>query len=154
MCAYHAFQAVRMLCGKLPPGAGRHADHQRHGELAARHVRDGRGVVDDLVQRQKAEIHCHDLDDRTHTRDRRTNPGTDITALGQRRVANRVFAQFVCQTFGDRVAAAIARDVLAHQEDARIGEDRFTDRLLAGLAVGHALQRGHVAAALIAAPDP
>ena len=47
-----AFQAVRVLRGDPPAAPGRHPDHQRHGELAARHVRDRGGVVDDLVERQ------------------------------------------------------------------------------------------------------
>ena len=62
-----------MLCRELAAGAGRHADNQRHGELAARHMRDRRGVVDDLVERQQAEIDRHDLDDRPHAGHRRAD---------------------------------------------------------------------------------
>ena len=56
-----------MLGGQLATGPGRHADHQRNIELPARHVEYGRGVVDNLIQRQQAEIDRHDLHDRTHS---------------------------------------------------------------------------------------
>ena len=51
-----ALQAVRVLGGELAPAARRHADDQRHGELPARHVRDGGGVVHDLIEREQAEV--------------------------------------------------------------------------------------------------
>ena len=111
-----AFEAVRMLRRDLPPAAGRHADHQRHRELAARHVRDRRGVVDDLIERQQAEIHGHDLDNRPHPGQRRADPGADKGALRQRRIANALLPEFVEQALGHGVAAAVAPDILAHQK--------------------------------------
>ena len=50
------FQAVGVLSGQLSASPRRHADNQRDAELPARHVADRRGVVDDLVERQQAEV--------------------------------------------------------------------------------------------------
>ena len=71
-----AFETVGVLRGELPPAAGRHADHQRHAELIAGHVPDRRRIVEDLVERQQAEIDRHDLDDRAACRPwrRRSRP--------------------------------------------------------------------------------
>ena len=104
-----AFQAVRMLGGELAAGAGRHADDQRHGKLAARHVRDGRRIVEDLVEGEQAEIAGHDLDDRAQSGHRRADAGADEGALGKRRVADAARAEFVEQSLGHRVAAAVER---------------------------------------------
>ena len=71
------FQAMGMLGGELPAGAGGDPDDHRHVELTARHVPDGGGVVDDLIERQQAEIDRHDLDDRPHAAERRTDAGAD-----------------------------------------------------------------------------
>jgi hypothetical protein len=62
-----ALQAVGVLGGELAAGAGGHADHQRHVELATGHVAQGGRVVEDLVQGQQAEVDRHDLHDRAQT---------------------------------------------------------------------------------------
>ena len=109
-----------MLRGELPAGAGRHPDDQRHAELAARHVAERRGVVDDLIEREQAEVDRHHLDDRPHAAERRADAGADERRLRERRVADALGAELVEQPLADRVRAAVAPDVLAHQEDARI----------------------------------
>jgi hypothetical protein len=116
--------------------ACRHADDERDRELAARHIRDRSGVVEDLIERQHAEVDRHDLNDRPHPRHCCANARSHIGALRQGGVANAVFAELFRQAFGDGVAAAVSRDVFAHQKDARIGDQGLTQRLLAGLAVG------------------
>ena len=77
-----------MLRRELAAGAGRHADDQRDAELSAGHVTDGRRVVDDLVERQQAEIDRHHLDDRPHAAEGRADAGADERGLRQRRVAD------------------------------------------------------------------
>ena len=57
---------LHRLRGELAARAARHPDHQRNAELPAGHVRDRRGVVHDLVEREQAEVHRHHLDDRAH----------------------------------------------------------------------------------------
>ena len=77
-----------MLGGKLAAGAGRHADHQRHAELIARHVAHGGRGVENLVEREQAEIYRHQLDDRAHAGHRRADAGAGEAGFRQRRVAN------------------------------------------------------------------
>ena len=125
-----------MLGGELAAGAGRHADHQRHAELVARHVAHrGRGV-EDLVEREQAEIHRHQLDDRAHAGHRGADARAGEAGLRQRRVANALGTELGQQPLAHRVAAAIAADVLAHQEHALVAPQRVADRLAHGLAIG------------------
>ena len=77
-----------MLRGDLPPRARRHADHERHADLSARHVPQRRRVVEDLIEREQAEVHGHDLDDRAHPGDRRADARADERRLRERRVAD------------------------------------------------------------------
>ena len=81
-----ALQAVRMLGRDLPARTGGHADHERHVELPARHVEDRRRVVHDLIEREQAEVHGHDLHDGPQARHGRADAGADEGGLGQRRV--------------------------------------------------------------------
>src|SRR5579864_7540726 len=99
-----AFEAVRMLCSHPSAAAGWDADHQRHRELSSGHMRYCRGVIDDLIERQKAEVYGHDFDDRPHTDHRRADAGTDIGALGEWRVTDALFTEFVEQALGDGIA--------------------------------------------------
>ncbi len=94
-----AFEAVRMLGGELAAGAGRHADHQRHRELPARHVAVERRRIHDLVERQQAEIHRHHLDDGSQAAQGRADASTDETEFGQRRVADARRAELVKEAF-------------------------------------------------------
>jgi len=110
-----ALEAVRMLRGELAAGAGRHADHQRHRHLAAGHVRDGGGVVQDLVEGEQAEVAGHDLDDGPQPGQRRTDAGADETVLGQRRVDDALGTELLQQPLADGVAAAVLADVLVYR---------------------------------------
>ena len=120
-----ALEAVRVLRRELPAGAGRHADHERHAELAARHVPERRRVVDDLVERQQAEVDRHHLDDRAQAPERRADAGADERALRERRVAHAVGAELLQQAAAHRVGAAVAPHVLAHQEHPRVPGERL-----------------------------
>ena len=81
-------EAVRVLRRELSAGARRHADHERDAHLPAGHVAQRRRVVEDLIEREQAEVHGHDLDDRPHAGDRRADPGADEGRLRERRVAD------------------------------------------------------------------
>ncbi len=78
-----ALEAVRVLGGQLPARAGGHADDERHRTLPSRHVAERGGVVDDLIERQQAEVDRHDFDDRPQAAERRADPGADECGLGQ-----------------------------------------------------------------------
>ncbi len=90
-----AFQAVRVLGGQLLAAAGRHANDNRHVELAARHVQQRGRVVENLVGGQHAEVAGHDLDDGPHAGQRRADAGAGEDRLGQRRVADALRAELL-----------------------------------------------------------
>ena len=92
-----ALQTVGVLCGQLLARTRRHADHQRHAELTARHVPDRGGGIHDLIQRQQAEVDGHHLDDRAHASGGRADAGTDKTGFAERGVADPVLPEFVHQ---------------------------------------------------------
>ena len=77
MWAIPSLQRMGVLGGQLLACAGGHADHQRHVELTARHVQQGGGGVEDLVQGQEAEVDRHHLDNRTHAAQGRTDSRAD-----------------------------------------------------------------------------
>ena len=132
-----AFQAMRMLSGELPAAAGRHADDQRDTELPARHMAKRRRVVDDLIEGQQAEVDRHDFDDGPQPAQGRADPGTDEGRFRQRRVAHPLRAELFQQALAARVRAAVAADILAHQEHARVAPQGFAQPGSDSLAIGH-----------------
>ena len=111
----HRLQAVRVGRAELVAGALGHADHQRHGHLAAEHVADVGGVVDDLVEREQREVDRHQLDHRAQTGHRRADAHAHDRVLGDRRVADAALAELLEQALGDFECAAEHADVLAQQ---------------------------------------
>ena len=71
-------------------------------------------------RREQAEVDRHDLDDRPHAAERRADAGADEGRFRQRRVADALGAELLEQPVAHGEGAAVAADVLAHQEDARI----------------------------------
>ena len=125
-----------MLGGELASGAGGHPDHHRHVDLAAGHVEQCGGVVEDLVQGQQAEVDRHDLHDRPHPTDGGPDPGADEGRLRQRRIPDALGSEFLEQAETDAEGSAVGADVLAHQEDPFIPVQRVPDACAQGLAVG------------------
>jgi hypothetical protein len=78
----------------VPPAPG-HANHHRHPHLAAEHVRDRGGVVDDLVHRQQGEVDGHDLDDRPQPSHGRADAHPDDRVLRDRGVAHPFLPELV-----------------------------------------------------------
>jgi hypothetical protein len=74
-------EAVRVGRAELMAAAAGHADHQGHPHLAAEHVRDRGGMVDDLVHRQQREVDGHDLDDRPQASHRGADAHPDDRVL-------------------------------------------------------------------------
>ena len=107
-----------------------------HVEQTAGHVQEGGGVVHDLVERQQAEIDGHDLDDRPHPAHGGADPDPGERRFRQRGVADPLGTEFVEQALADGKAAAVAADILAHQEDPLVLVHRLADRLAHRLAVG------------------
>ena len=130
-----ALEAVRMLRRHLASGTGRHADHQRHRKLPARHVAQHGRSVDDRIQRQQAEVDRHHFHDRAHAAECCANAGADKAEFGQGRIADALGPEFIEQTLGHSVGAAVATDILAHQEDPGIVLHCLTQGFAHGLAV-------------------
>ena len=57
--------------------------------------------------------------------------------FGEGCIANAFRAELREQAFRHRIAAAIAANILAHQEDSLIAPKRIPDRLANGLAIGN-----------------
>ena len=74
---------------------------------------------------------------------RRADAGADEGRLRQRRVADALRAELLQQALGDGVAAAVAADVLAHQEDALVARSASRSAWR-GLAVGQPIVGGAV----------
>src|SRR4051812_48670824 len=111
---------------------------------------DRRRVVDDLVERKNTEINRHDFHDWPHAAEGSADPGADKGGFGEGRVANALGAELVEQPLGDRITAAIATDILAHQEHAGVSKERVSDRLAYRIAVGdlaHSVGHGVASAA-------
>lgn len=121
-----------MLGGELPAGTGRHADHQRHRELAIGHMGNAGSVVHDLSERQQAEVDCHDFNNRPHARHGRAATGADEHRFRPGGVANAFATELRQQACADRITTAIGGEVFAHHEDARVSLQCGAYRLLAG----------------------
>jgi len=100
----------------------------------------------DRIEREQREVHGHDLDDRPHASDRGADARADERRLGEGRVADPFGAELVEQAATHRVRAAVAAHVLAHQEHARIADQRLAQAFAEGIAKrGLARGRGRVA---------
>lgn len=130
---------VGMLCRQLPPDAATHPNHDGDVQLAARHVQERGGVVDDLVEGQQAEIDGHHLHNRAHPGHRRA----DKAGLGQRHVHDSLGAKFPQKPFAHGKCATVATHVLAEQKGVFILLQSLADGLFQGFAVGDFDWFGH-----------
>jgi len=130
-------ETVRMLRRELPARTGGHPDHQRHRELAGRHVPQGGGIVDDLVEGQEREVDRHDLHDRPEAGHGRADARAQEGVFRERSVADAIGAELLEQALAAGVGAAVATHVFAHQKHTRVGVERFTHARADGLAIGH-----------------
>jgi hypothetical protein len=119
---------MRVLSGQLTAGAGRHPDHQRHTELIARHVTNAGRSIENLVECKQTEIHRHQFDDRTHACHGGANAGACETRFRQRCVQDPFRSELRLQPLAHRVATTVAANVLAHEEDTLIADERNADR--------------------------
>ena len=104
--------------------------------MAAGHVAQLGGYVHDLVGGQQAEVDRHELDDGSQATEGGSDARADEDRFRDGRVLNAVLAELVDEALGDAVGAAVEADVLAHQEDALVVEERFAQCLPYGVPVG------------------
>jgi len=127
---------VAVLGAELERGATGTADHQRHPDLAVRHVAHLRGRVDDLIDRQQREVERHHLDYGAEPDHRRADPDPGKAQLGDRGVDDAHGAELLQQAAADLVGALVDSDLLTHEEDAIVQLHLFPERLVQRVAVG------------------
>src|SRR5258708_38306313 len=115
----------------------RHPHDQWHPGLAAEHVVDVSGAVDDLVERQQREVDRHQLEDGAQSGHRRPHADTDDRVLGDRRVADALLAELLEQPLGDLEGAAEYADILAHQQHTLVAAKLLPQRRAERLAIAH-----------------
>src|SRR5216684_6225951 len=124
------FEALAMLCTELMACALRCAYNHRHLGVAAEHVMNLGGVVDDLIDREQAEIDRHQLDNWLEPAHRGADSGADYREFRNRRVTDALFAVDSKQPVGDLECAAEVTDLLAHDEDALIAVEFIAQGLV------------------------
>ena len=133
-------QALAVLARGAEPGAVHGADHQGRARVAAEHVAELGGLVEDLIEADADEIDEHKLRHGAQPGRSRTRRGTDIGTFAQRRIDDAIAAELAEQPLGDAEHAAprillawcarAAGDVLAHQDDCRIPAHFLAQRLV------------------------
>ena len=102
-------------------------EHQRHRQLSAGHEVRLRGLVGELVEREREEVDEHDLDDRPQPGLGGTDRHAADRALADRRVQHAVASELVRETGRDQVRAALG-DVLPEHDHALVGAHRPRER--------------------------
>jgi hypothetical protein len=93
----HGLKAVRMGWAELVAGALWHPHHEWHTHLAAEHVVDVGGVVDDLVEGEQGEVDGHQLDNGAKPHHRGPDAHPHDCVLGDRGVAHAPLAELLKQ---------------------------------------------------------
>jgi hypothetical protein len=134
------------------------ADHERDASLAAEHVAELGGLIQQRVERNADEVHEHELDDGAKTGRGSAHAGADEAHLGDRRVPYAAGSELRAQPLGHAhdsapglldalvLAALAAREVLSDQDHVRVARHRDRHRLVEGLAVenlSHQLDSGY-----------
>ncbi len=130
------FRRVGMGRADLQAAAGGTAKNDRNGELAARHVADLRGVVDDLVVGDERKTPGHELDHGPQAVHGRADGQAGETGFADRRVDDPLRAELLQQALADLVGAVVFGDFLAHEHDAVVALHFFGEGLIEGFAVG------------------
>ena len=128
-----------MLSGGAESGADHAANDDRRLGLAAEHVFELGGLVEDFIEAHAHEIDEHELGDGTHAAGRRADGSADIGRFRQRRV-EQPLAIFGIEALGDAedttpgillaVSSHAADDVLAHDDDRRIARHFLVESLV------------------------
>jgi hypothetical protein len=131
-----ALERLGVLRPELQRRAPRPAEHDRHRELAARHVAHLGGGVDDLVDGQQGEVPGHHFDDRAEAHHGGSHADPGEAELGDRRVHHPPGAEFLEQAAAHLVGAVVFGDFLAHEEDPVIALHLLAERLAQRVAIG------------------
>jgi hypothetical protein len=127
---------VAVLGAQLIGGSAGSSDDERNLCLAAGHVVDLRGVVDDLIERQDRERHGHHLDDRAKSGHGGSGGDAGYGGLRYGSVYDAPAAVLVEQARGYAKGALVAADILTDQKDVLVSIELFDERLADGVAIG------------------
>ncbi len=137
-------QRLRTLAVRLAAedaAAGRHAHHQRRGEVAVRAVAQAGGLRHDLVVGRIHVIGELDLDAGPQAIGRHADGDADDAELADRRVEAAVGAVFLLQALGAAEHAAEIAHVLAEHDDVLVARHRHVHRVADRLDHGPARHR-------------
>ena len=118
--------------------AGRHADHDRAGELAVGAVAQPRGLRDDLVVGRIDVVGELDLDAGLQAVGRHADGGADDAELVDRRVEAAARAVFLLQALRAAEHAAEIADILAEDDDVLVAAHAHVHGVADRLDHGHA----------------
>ena len=136
-----------MLGGGAAAGADHRPDDQRGRRLAAEHIAELGGLVEDLVETDAEKIAEHQLGDRPQAGDRGAGGGAHDRGFGDRRVDHPVLAERLLQPPGGTEHAAQDADVLAQQHDPLVLGHQVVEGLANRVqdgALDAALRRGYL----------
>src|SRR5229473_5003767 len=140
-----SFEALAMLCTELMARALRCAYNHRHLGVAAEHVMNLGGVVDDLIDREQTKVDCHQFDDRLESTHRGPDSRSDDREFRDRRVTHTFFAVDGEKAVGDLERAAKIADLLAHDEYTLIAVEFLAQGLVERFPIS---DLGHAATSL------
>ncbi len=116
----HGLEALTVLGTGGEPGSPHRGDRQRQRGVAAEHVLELRGLIRELVHRDKHEVHEHQVDDRTESHDCGADAEADDRLLRDRRVDHPALAEPFEEAVEVVEDASGAADILASDEHIRI----------------------------------
>src|SRR5690606_31620968 len=105
----------------------------RDVELAAAHLQDLRGRIDDLVRSKHREVPGHELHDGAQAVHGRAHGDAREAELGNGRVDHALGAELVQHALAHLVGAVVFRHLLAHEEDVGITAHLLAHCLVQGL---------------------
>jgi hypothetical protein len=121
-----------MLGAGATAGAALRAEHERHRQLPAGHEVGLRGLVDELIERERDEVDEHDLDHRPQARLGGADRDPARRALADRGVAHAPAPELLREP-ERRLIRATLGDVLADHDHPLVGAHRLGERPVDGL---------------------
>ena len=134
-------ELLGVLRARRPPRTALRSDRERHRHLPARHRPVLRGLVDELLHRDREEVLVHDLDDRAHALDRGADPAADDRHLRDRRVADALgpnSSRSPCVTAIEPPISAMSSPMM---NTSLVVAQRLRERVADSLAVGQLRHR-------------
>jgi hypothetical protein len=130
-------EGTGVLSTELIPSASGHADSQRQGNFAAKHVANDGGMVHDLVESNNGKIDGHQFGNRTQPSHGSADSHPDNSGFGNGRIDYPLFPEFRQETPGDLERAFIEAHVLSQKKNGRVPRHFFMKGLIQGFSTGN-----------------